>query len=478
MISALGNSLLPLTILGLVALALLFQAAWYRQPVLAAWLAGAGFLLAFVSLAHVAEAQPNSSGILFAVDGYAVFYWALLFASGLFVVMFSYGYLRSPEMQVEEFYLLLVTGSLGASVLAASDHFASFFLGLEILTVSLYGLIAYPRPFNRPLEAGFKYLILAATASAVLLFGMALIYGATGTMKFAELAERAGAAINQPLVLLGTVMLITGFGFKLGTAPFHMWAPDVYEGAPAPVTAFLATVSKGAVLALLLRYVIRVGGFHSGALFVIVAAIATISMFAGNLLALLQNNLKRMLAYSSIAHMGYLLVGVLTLEHRAVEAVSYYLATYFIATLGIFGIIGLLSSSAEERMMVSDYRGLFWERPWLSGAFTAMLLSLASIPLTAGFIGKFYILGAGVEASLWFLVFVIVVNSAIGLFYYLRVVVALYSAPEKEAEGAAALTCSMPGAIALGLLTLLLLWLGIYPSPFVELVQAAAAGLT
>lgn len=478
MIAALGNNLLPFTILALVALALLLQAAWHRHRVVAAWLAGLGFFLALVSLAQVAEGQPNSSGVLFVIDGYAVFYMALLFVAGLFVVMFSYGYLNETRGPVEEFYILLVTGSLGASVLAASDHFVSFFLGLEILTVSLYGLIAYPRSYNRPLEAGFKYLILAATASALLLFGMALIYGETGTMKFVELAERSGSAVHQPLVLLGTIMLMAGFGFKLGIAPFHMWTPDVYEGAPAPVTAFLATVSKGAVLALLLRYVIRVGGFHSGALFVVVGGIATVSMFAGNLLALLQDNVKRILAYSSIAHMGYLLVAVLALEHRAVEAVSYYLATYFISTLGIFGIIGLLSSYGQERTMLSDYRGLFWERPWVTGAFTAMLFSLASIPLTAGFIGKFYILGAGVEASLWFLVIVIVLNSAIGLFYYLRVVVVLYSPPEKESQRAAALGYSMPGTIALGLLTLLLLWLGIYPSPFVELVHAAAFALT
>jgi NADH-quinone oxidoreductase subunit N len=285
-------------------------------------------------------------------------------------------------------------------------------------------------------------------------------------------------AMHRPLALLGTLMLIPGFGFKFGMAPFHMWTPDVYEGAPAPVTTFLATVSKGAVLALLLRYVIRVGRFHGGTLFAVIATIAAVSMFADNLLALLQNNVKRILAYSSIAHMGYLLVAFLTPEQRAVEAVSYYLATYFIATLGVFGIVGLLSFDVQERTMLIDYRALFWERPWIAGAFTAMLLSLSSIPLTAGFIGKFYILGAGVKASLWFLAIVIVLNSAIGLFYYLRIIVTLYSPPEKEPTPTPSMSHSMPGAIALGILTLLLLWLGIYPSPVVELVHAAALGLT
>ena len=229
---------------------------------------------------------------------------------------------------------------------------------------------------------------------------------------------------RHPLLLTGLALTLTGFGFKLGLVPFHLWTPDVYEGAPAPVTAFVATVSKGAMFALLLRY------FHGpgakGTVFVALSVVAVASMLVGNLLALLQDNVKRILAYSSIAHMGYVLVAFLAGGALAEQAVMFYLAAYFVTTLGALGIVTAISGAERDADRLTDYSGLFWRSPATAGVMTAMMLSLAGIPLTAGFLGKFYVVAAGASATVWWLVIALVVTSVIGLYYYLRVVVIMY----------------------------------------------------
>jgi NADH-quinone oxidoreductase subunit N len=270
-------------------------------------------------------------------------------------------------------------------------------------------------------------------------------------------------------------MIIIGLGFKLAVVPFHLWTPDVYEGAPAPVTAFVATVSKGAVFALILRYFSVVGIHTHRSLFVIFTVIAAASMFTGNLLALLQSNVKRILAYSSISHLGYLLVTLLASGATAVTAAAFYLTAYFITTLGAFGVVTVLSEKDRDADSMDDYRGLAWRRPWLAGVFTAMLLSLAGIPLTAGFIGKFTIVAAGVGSALWLLVIVLTVNSAIGLYYYLRMIVALYARAEEEKTTRPEL--SRTGSAALLGLTILLIWLGVYPGPVIQMIQKMAQSL-
>jgi NADH-quinone oxidoreductase subunit N len=298
--------------------------------------------------------------------------------------------------------------------------------------VSLYAMVAYVRTSAQGVEAGVKYLVLAAASAAFLLFGIALIYADQGTMEFSRVSlPSSGASV---LFLMGVAMLSVGIGFKLAVVPFHMWTPDVYEGAPAPITGFIATISKGAMFALLVRLFKQVGLASGGSVFIVFTIIAVASMLVGNLLALLQRNVKRLLAYSSIAHLGYLLVAFLASGALAVTAVAFYLVAYFVTTLGAFGIVGVLSSSDRDADKVEDYRGLFWRRPWLAMVFTATLLSLAGIPLTAGFIGKFYVLNAGVGSALWLLVITLVVSSVIGLYYYLRLIVTMYlGVPEEEA---------------------------------------------
>jgi NADH-quinone oxidoreductase subunit N len=326
------------------------------------------------------------------------------------------------------------------------------------------------------MEAGVKYLILAAVSSSSILFGMALIYAETGSLKFGEIAIRAASGEVHGLTFLaGIVLIIAGLGFKLALVPFHLWTPDVYEGAPAPVTAFIATASKGAVFALLMRYFSRVDIQSNQSLFVIFTIIAAASMFAGNLLALLQKNVKRLLAYSSISHLGYLLVTLLASGAQAVSAAAFYLMAYFVTTLGTFGVVTVLSGRDRDADNIEDYSGLAWRRPWLAGVFTAMLLSLAGIPLTAGFIGKFFVVAAGAGSALWLLLVVLVINSVIGLYYYLRIIVALYSRLDHEVPAAAALSRS--GSVTLTALTLLLLWLGVYPAPVIQLIQKMAQSL-
>ena len=450
--------------------------AGYRSHGLTVLLTLMGIALSFASFIKTYPLLPQQITPLLIIDRYAFFYIGLVLASGFIVAVLSYGYLEKHEGNREEFYLLLLLALLGSEILVAASHFVSLFLGLEILSVSLYAMIAYLRG-DGGIEAGLKYLVLASASAAFLLFGMALVYAETGTMSFAAFA--AGTVdMKNTFMLAGIVMIIVGIGFKLAVAPFHLWTPDVYEGAPAPVTAFIATASKGAVFAFLLRYFNAAETGASYPLFVVFSGIAIASMFIGNILALLQKNVKRILAYSSIAHLGYLLVAFLAAKTYAFTAVAFYLVAYFVTTLGAFGIITVLSSGERDADMIDDYSGMAWHRPWLAAVFTAMLLSLAGIPLTAGFIGKFYILKAGAGSSLWLLVIILVINSAIGLAYYLRVVISMFKHPSADEDPALSPAPSLVDTMALALLVLLLFWIGIYPSLFIDIIQSIGSSVT
>jgi len=464
---------LPFIILGIASVVVMLGISVYRNHAVTNLLTLLGLVLSGLALALVANWIPRQVTPLFIADRYSFFYTGLILGATFFTALLSYGYLEKLGGQREEFYLLLILAALGSSALVASSHFASFFLGLEVLSISLYGMIAYPRRGAADIEAGIKYLVLAALSSAFLLFGMALVYAKTGTMEFGPVASKAGELSGSPVFLAGLALIIVGLGFKLAVVPFHMWTPDVYEGAPAPVTGFIATVSKGAVFALLLRYFSGLQPASNPPLFLVFAVIAASSMFVGNLLALLQRNIKRMLAYSSIAHLGYLLVAFLAGGPFRVSAVTYYLVAYFITTLGSFGVITVLSSRSGDADDIGLYEGLSLRRPWIAAIFTAMLFSLAGIPMTAGFMAKYYVLLAGVGSALWFLVIILVVNSAIGLFYYLRIIVAMYKKPEGDTPHGAGAGETIPasGGFVLAVLVLLLLWLGIYPSPLIEMIR-------
>jgi NADH-quinone oxidoreductase subunit N len=474
-------AILPLLILTVAAVVVMVAVSIRRSHLLAAFLTLAGLAAAFVSLWTAASLAPVQVTPLLVVDGYALFYMGLIIAATFVTVLLAYGYLENQTGYREELYILILTAALGSCVLVASSHFVSFFLGLEVLSVALYAMSAYLCNRKLPLEAGIKYLVLAAASAAFLLFGMALIYAQLGTMQFSQIAALlvGGVSYDKTLIYPGLALIITGIGFKLAVVPFHMWTPDVYEGAPAPVTAFVATVSKGGMVALLLRYFYETGAYRLHRVFVVFSIIAIASMIVGNLLALLQDNVKRILAYSSIAHLGYVLVAFLAGGSMAAEAVTFYLLAYFVTTLGAFGVVSVLSNGERDADSLDDYEGLFWRRPALSVIFTLMLLSLAGIPLTAGFVGKFFLVAAGASSSLWGLIFILVITSVIGLFYYLRILVAMYKSPaETSGIGPGTLpSLSRGGGYVLAALTVLLVWIGVYPSPFLDAIQRAVSTL-
>jgi len=465
---------LPLLLISATAVIVMLAIAVKRNHAAATAITLVGIGISFCSLLFATSDIPRPLTSLLIFDSYSSLYMALLLCAAAFVVLLSYNYLEQRNEHREEFYILILLATAGAMVLTASRHFVSLFLGLELLSVSLYALIAYIRAETISIEAGIKYLVLAASSSSVLLFGLALIYAETGSMDLSQFATAVNHAATFPLVA-GLMLVFTGVGFKLAVVPFHLWTPDVYEGAPLPVTAFIATVSKGGMFALILRWLHLHDTGLTGTPGLVLSIVAIASMLTGNLLALTQTNVKRILAYSSIAHMGYALVALLAGGTLGAPAATYYLAAYFATILGAFGVMTLLSSSEREAASITDYRGLFWRRPVLAAAFTAMLLSLAGIPLTAGFLGKFYVIAAGAQQSRWILLFTLVVSSTIGLFYYLRILAAMYAKASDTDRGRTALPVS--ATVAVAVLTGLVFLLGLYPAPLWNAIVSAARNL-
>lgn len=473
-------ALLPLLVTSLTAVVVMLAIAAKRNHALTFILSVVGLNLAQLSLIPALEVAPLEVTPLLLIDTFACYYMALVLAASLACVTLIHAYLGGESGKGypgnrEELYLLVLLSAAGGLVLVSAQHLAGLFIGLELLSVPTYGMIAYAFFNKRSLEAGIKYMVLSAAGSAFLLFGMALLYAESGNLAFADIGASLARESSQ-LVQIGIGMMLIGLAFKLSLVPFHLWTPDVYEGAPAPVAAFLATASKVAVFAVLLRLYQISPAMSGGWLSDLLTLIAIASILFGNLLALLQNNLKRLLGYSSIAHFGYLLVALIASKGLAVEAVGVYLATYVLTSLGAFGVITLMSTpySGRDADALYEYRGLFWRRPYLTAVLTVMMLSLAGIPLTAGFIGKFYVIAAGVEAQLWWLLGAMVLGSAIGVFYYLRVMVTLFMRePNMHRHDAPFDWGQRAGGIMLLVVALLAFIIGVYPQPLLELVQHA-----
>ncbi|CAE6922016.1 NADH:quinone oxidoreductase subunit N [Ectopseudomonas oleovorans] len=473
-------ALLPLLVTSLTVVVVMLAIAAKRNHTLTFILSVVGLNLALLSLIPTLDVTPLAVTPLLLVDNFACYYMALVLAASLACITLIHAYLGGESGKGypgnrEELYLLVLLSAAGGLVLVSAQHLAGLFIGLELLSVPTYGMIAYAFFNKRSLEAGIKYMVLSAAGSAFLLFGMALLYAESGNLAFADLGVSL-ARESTLLVQIGIGMMLIGLAFKLSLVPFHLWTPDVYEGAPAPVAAFLATASKVAVFAVLLRLYQISPATAGGWLNELLTLIAIASILFGNLLALLQNNLKRLLGYSSIAHFGYLLVALVASQGLAVEAIGVYLATYVLTSLGAFGVITLMSTpySGRDADALYEYRGLFWRRPYLTAVLTVMMLSLAGIPLTAGFIGKFYVIAAGVEAQLWWLLGAMVLGSAIGVFYYLRVMVTLFMRePNLHRHDAPFDWGQRAGGIMLLVVALLAFFLGVYPQPLLELVQQA-----
>ncbi len=472
-------ALLPLLIVGLTVVVVMLSIAWRRDHFVNATLTVIGLNLALLSLYFVGHAGAQDVTPLLRVDGYSMFYIGLVLLASLATTTFAYPWLEGYPDNREEFYLLVLIAAMGGILLACTNHLASMFLGIELISLPLFGLVGYAYRQKRSLEASIKYMLLSAAASSFLLFGMALLYAESGDLTFAALGKNlSDVAIHQPLVLAGLGLMIVGLGFKLSLVPFHLWTPDVYQGAPAPVSTFLATASKIAIFAVVMRLFLYAPVANSEAIRVVLGVIAFCSILFGNIMAISQSNIKRLLGYSSIAHLGYLLVALIAVQtHQlSMETVGVYLAGYLFSSLGAFGVVSLMSSpySGPDAESLFSYRGLFWHKPILSAVMTVMMLSLAGIPMTLGFIGKFYVLATGVTAHLWWLTGAVVVGSAIGLYYYLRVTVSLYlNAPDKLVRDTPNNWAFTAGGVVVLISAILVLALGIYPQPLISLVQLA-----
>ena len=415
---------------------------------------------------------------LFIVDSFAQFNMLIVLISALACFTLAYAYIEGYHDQKEELYLLMLIATLGALLMVCADHFAAFFVSLELLSVPMYGMLAYTYARNKSLEAGLKYLVLSATASATLLMGMALMYAMTGNLSFRHVGMSVVTlfqqGITQPILIVGAALMVFGVAFKLSAVPFHTWTPDVYQGAPAPVATFLGSVSKVAMLALGLRFLLGSVTLMLPAIHALIVVIATLSMIVGNVLALRQNNVKRMLSYSSIAHIGYVLAIVASAKIQSVGYASLYMAVYAFTTIGAFGVISIMSSPYQlkgEAEHIDNFRGIFWKRPILTAVLTVMLLSLAGVPLTAGFISKFFAVFATVRAESWWLAAMIIIGSAISLYYYLHLMINLFRRPQEIQKFDAGNHWGVQASgIMLMLVTAAVLFFGIFPNWLAKIV--------
>ncbi|WP_058368356.1 NADH-quinone oxidoreductase subunit N [Psychrobacter sp. ENNN9_III] len=408
---------------------------------------------------------------LFVIDNFAQFNMVVIFICALACCTLAYAYLANLKDNKDELYLLMLVSTTGALLMVSAQHMAAFFMSLELLSIPLYGLLSYTFLRNRSLESGLKYLVLSATASATLLMGMAFIYAQVGSLAFKPISLVLGDIFESPLLILGTALMMFGIAFKLSAAPFHMWTPDVYEGAPAPIATYLASVSKVAMMALAVRFLIDTALLALPSVQILIMVMATLSILVGNLLAVRQTNLKRLLGYSSIAHMGYVLIVIVSIGSAADSITSMYMAVYAFTSIGAFGVVTLMSSPyrlAGEADELIHYQGLFWRRPVLTAVMTIMMLSLAGIPLTAGFITKLFAILAAVQGTNWFLAAMIILGSAIGLFYYLRVMLTLFKRPKEfiEFDVAGQWGIRMGGLMVIGV-TAVIIFFGILPNSMI-----------
>src|SRR5438477_703808 len=438
---------------------------WITLAAIGATLAS---LLPFTST-HVEVAHG-----LLAVDRFALFFKIVFLVAAAITVLMSVRYLAIEGASPGEYYFLILCATLGMMVMAGGIDLITIFIGLETMAVSFYILAGFIKPNQRSNEAAVKYFLLGAFSLGILLYGMSLMYGLSGTTSLRTMATAFVGQERDPRLVLAVILVVAGIGFKIAAVPFHMWAPDVYEGAPTPVTAFLSVGSKAASFAMLLRIFLEGLPSMNADWRLLFEALAIATMTIGNLAALTQTNLKRMLAYSSIAHAGYLLIGVVAGTPRGVSAMLIYLLIYAFMQLGAFAIIVMLRRRDLVGDELKDLSGLSFRHPFAAFAMLVFMLSLGGIPPTAGFMGKFWLFGAAIDAGYYWLAVIGVLNSAVSLFYYVRIVVFMYL--KQEALGSEP---STPPALAfvLGVAVLATLVLGVYPRLLFELAEMSARTL-
>jgi NADH-quinone oxidoreductase subunit N len=438
-----------------------------------------GVVLAFVANAWLLGATAAGDGALVAVDAYRVVANFIVLAATLLTAAYAQDYLEREGLRVGEFYALLLLASVGMMILVAARDLIVLFMGLELMSISVYVLTGFARQDPRSSEAALKYFIVGAFASAFLLFGIALVYGAAGSTHLGSVAGQiAEASASGDLILTaGIGLLLIGFGFKIAAVPFHMWTPDAYQGAPTPVTGYMATGVKAAAFVALLRLLTVDLAAATQIWQTAVWWLAFLTMIVPNLVALAQDDVKRMLAYSSVAHAGYLLIGVMASSSSGRAAALFYLAAYTLMTVGAFAIVYHVAGRGDRRSGLADFRGLGWRRPWMGVALVVFLLSLAGFPPTAGFIGKLFLLRAAVDVGQTTLAVTLVLTSLVAYYYYLRVVWKMYF----ETTPSEATAIPGPGVgfrLATGICAIGLLLFGLFPQMALRGMRRAAEDLT
>lgn len=466
-----------LSIFGLALAVILLDLFIERKKALAA-LSVVGLAVPIsLTIALWGERGSSFAGML-VVDEFSVFFKFLILGITALVILSSVDYVGRFARFQGEYYALILLSAGGMMLMASTGELISIYVSLELASISLYALAAFLKD-QKSSEAGLKYLILGAVSSAFLLLGMAFVFGLTGTTHLDQIADQVrslvseGQLLDTPALLLGIVFIVAGLGFKIASVPFQMWVPDVYEGAPTPITAYLSVASKAAGFAIILRvfYVAFGDELISGEWAMIFAVLGAMSMFVGNIVALAQRNIKRMLGYSSIAHAGYIMVGLATISELGQRGVLFFLAGYALANLGAFiAIIAISSKTGSDE--IADFSGMARRAPVVSFVLAFCLISLIGIPPTVGFMAKFYIFSAAIQQDLLWLVIIAVLTSVISAFYYLRVVSLMYTGEPASDE---AVPTSTPVRLALAVTSLGVLVLGIYPSLVISLTKQAVA---
>jgi NADH-quinone oxidoreductase subunit N len=430
-----------------------------------------GLLMAAISSLAKFNLPVHSFNEAYVVDHLSVFFTFIFCISSAMAILLSVDFNKREEIKVGEYYSLILFCTVGMVVLASSTDMILIFLGIEIISISLYILAGIRRKDIKSNEAALKYFLLGAFATGFLLYGMALIYGSTGSTKLAIISKviSEGQIISEPLMLMGVVLLIIGFSFKVAAVPFHMWAPDVYQGAPTPVTAFMAVGPKAASLAAFYRIMTEAMPELSYSWEILLCIVSVLSMFIGNLGAIMQTNIKRLIAFSSVSHVGYLLIAIIAKNSLSSSSLMFYMLTYAFMIFGVFGIVVLLGRKGDENLEIENYSGLAYKHPIIALTMTIFLLSLGGLPPLAGFVAKFYIFSAALKEGYLILVIIAVLNSAISFYYYLKVIVFMYM---KEPVKPLTVTLSPMTLLVIAISAFGTIQLGIYPDPIISLAQA------
>jgi NADH-quinone oxidoreductase subunit N len=406
------------------------------------------------------------------VDSFSIFFHLVVTAITAVVILTSYEYMEVQRLRAGEYYGLILLGAVGMCLMSSAVELVLIFIALEISSISTYVLAGFRRRAAISSEASLKYFLLGSFATAFFLYGVALMFGATGSTSIATIALAMRSTPIPLLAFAGIALMFVGLGFKVAAAPFHVWTPDVYEGAPAPVVGFMSTAPKAAVFAVLLRIMFEA---HAPGRLGLIWVVAALSMTLGNVGALVQQNVKRLLAYSSIAHAGYLLVAFAALPGNGIPAAMFYTASYAAMNVGAFAVVSHFAGTGERRVTLADYAGLGRRSPLLAAALTVFLLSLIGIPMTSGFFAKFYVFSAALQANLVGLTIVGVLNSAVGAYYYLRIIVMMYMREAQDDTPVAPASAALGTALAISAAATL--YLGILPGRVLEYASRSAADL-